>query len=282
MIFRPLLSVLFVVVFVVGTFATLLPAQSEEDQVVAIVDGAEIRMSEVQEALTFLPQQYKDAPFEGLFPYLVNRLVIMRLIANAGRAEGLANDETFQKRVAHAENRLLEQIMLERQVESALTEEALAVYYEKWAAQKESDEELQARHILVATEAEAVEIIVELSNGADFAELAKARSTGPSGPEGGYLGYFGKGQMVPEFEAASFALKPGEFSSQPVQTQFGFHVILVEDRRAVPVPPLDEVAAELRNEVRQEIEQAYVSKLKSAASVQTFNLDGSPANAAAQ
>jgi len=279
MIFRSLLSV---VVIVAGVFASLSVAQSAEDQVVAIVNGDEIRMSEVQEAVTFLPQQYKEAPFEGLYPYMVNRLVIMRLISNAGRAEGLADSESFQKRVAHAENRMLEQAMLDRQVEGALTEEALAVYYKQWAEKKQMDEEIQARHILLATEEEAMAAIAELVNGADFAELAKERSTGPSGPEGGYLGYFGKGQMVPEFEVAAFELKPGEFSPTPVQTQFGFHVILVEDRRPVPVPPLDEMAAELRNEVRSEIEQAYVKKLESAASVQTFNLDGSPTSAAAQ
>ncbi len=279
MIFRSLLSV---GVIVAGVFASQSVAQSAEDQVVAIVDGAEIRMSEVQEAVTFLPQQYQEAPFEGLYPYMVNRLVIMRLIANAGRAAGLADDENFKKRVAHAENRLLEQATLDQQVEGSLTDEALAVYYQQWAEKKQMDEEIQARHILLTTEEEAVAVIAELVNGADFAGLAKERSTGPSGPEGGYLGYFGKGQMVPEFEVAAFELKPGEFSRTPVQTQFGFHVILVEDRRPVPVPPLAEMAAELRKEVRSEIEQAYVQQLESAASIQTFNLDGSPANAAVQ
>ncbi len=273
MIFRPLLSV---ALFVIGIFAVLTSAQSAEDQVVAIVNGDEIRMSEVREAVTFLPQQYQDAPFEGLYPYIVNRLVIMRLVSNVGRAQGLADEESFKNRLAHTENRMLEQAMLDQQVQGALTEEALAEQYRRWASDKQTEEEIQARHILLATEEEARAVITELAGGADFAELAKERSTGPSGPEGGYLGYFGKGQMVPEFEAAAFAMKAGEFSSEPVQTQFGFHVILVEDRRAKPVPTLDEMAAELRNELRREIEQAYVETLQKEASVQTFNLDGSP------
>lgn len=272
MILRSLLSV---AVFMTGIFAALTSVQSAEDQVVAIVNGDEIRMSEVREAVTFLPPQYQEAPFEGLYPYIVNRLVIMRLIANAGRAQGLADEESFKKRMAHAENRMLEQAMLDQQVQEALTEEALAEQYEQWAATKQADEEINVRHILLATEEEAAAVIAELEAGADFTELAKERSTGPSGPKGGSLGYFGKGQMVPEFEAAAFQLNAGEFSREPVQTQFGFHVILVEDRRTMPVPSLDEMAEELRNKIRGEIEQAYVEKLQKEASVQAFNIDGS-------
>ncbi|NQV45006.1 MAG: peptidylprolyl isomerase [Rhodospirillales bacterium] len=273
MIFRPLLSV---IVLMTGIFTTVLPAHSAEDQVVAIVNGDEILMSEVREAIAYLPQQYQGAPFEGLYPHIVNRLVVMRLVANDGRTQGKGSDDSFKRKIEHAKNRLLEQIMLEQEISGKLTDAALQAHYDQWASGKQSDEEISARHILLTTEADAKDVIAELAKGADFAELAKQRSTGPSGPGGGSLGYFGKGQMVPEFESAAFALKAGEYSTDPVQTQFGFHVILVEDRRIAPVPALEDVAEELRNELRADIEGAYIGSLRDGATIQAFNMDGTP------
>jgi len=273
MIFRPLLSV---IVLMTGIFTTILPAHSAEDKAVAIVNGDEILMSEVREALAYLPQQYQSAPFEELYPHIVNRLVVMRLVANAGRAQGKNSDVSFQRKIKHAKNRLLEQIMLEQEITGKLTDAALQAHYDQWARGKQSDEEISARHILLTTEADAKDVTAELTEGADFAELAKQRSTGPSGPDGGYLGYFSKGQMVPEFEAAAFALKAGEFSTEPVQTQFGFHVILVEDRRIAPVPAFEDVAEEMRNELSAEIEGAYIESLRDRATIQAFNIDGTP------
>ncbi len=152
----------------------------------------------------------------------------------------------------------------------------MQTHYDQWASEKQSGEEISARHILLATEADAKDVITELTVGADFAELAKQRSTGPSGPDGGYLGYFGQGQMVPEFESAAFALKAGEYSTDPVQTQFGFHVILVEERRIAPVPALEVVAEELLNELRADIEATYIGSLRDRATIQAFNIDGTP------
>jgi len=209
-------------------------------------------------------------------------LVMMHLVANAGRSQGLDTDQAFQKRLAYAKNRMLEQAVLDQEVTAALTEEALQGHYDQWAAAKQAEEEVQARHILLATEDDAKAVIAELESGADFATLAKERSTGPSGPEGGSLGFFGRGQMVPEFENAAFGLTTGKFSSEPVQTQFGFHVILVEDRRAIAVPALEQIAAELRNELRREIEGAYIETLRNGATVETFGLDGAPAEGVAQ
>ncbi len=121
------------------------------------------------------------------------------------------------------------------------------------------EKQLKARHILVKTEDEAKEIIKELEGGADFAELAKAKSTGPSGTKGGDLGTFGKGQMVPEFEAAAFALEVGEFSKEPVKTQFGFHVIKVEDKLDQPLPTFEEAREQLRQLL---LTEAYADAVK--------------------
>ncbi len=277
MFFRSLLSALLIVT---GVAALSVPVSAEEDAVVAIVNGDKIYMSEVNEALSYLPQQYRDAPFEGLYPHLVNRLVIMRMAANEARAQGKDETDKFITKIEHAKNRLLEQIMLEEKITSAMSDERLNQAYAEFSEEKQSEFEVQARHILVETAEEAKGIIAELQGGADFAELAKARSTGPSGPEGGYLGYFGKGMMVPEFEQAAFALNAGEITQEPVMTQFGYHVILVEDKRQAFVPPLEDVAEELLKEIQQDIEAEFIDSLHQGAEIQTFKLDGSPADSA--
>ena len=275
MILRALLSA---IVLMTGIFTAILPARSAEDQVVAIVNGDEILMDEVHESIAYLPQQYQSVPFEELYPYIVDRLVVMRLLANEGRVQGKDQADSFLNKIEHAKNRLLEQIVLEQEISGKLTDDALKAYYEQWVVGKQSDEEVEARHILLTTEVEARDVIAELQKGADFAELAERRSIGPSGPDGGYLGYFAKGQMVPAFEAAAFALKAGEFSAEPVETQFGFHVILVESRRKISVPALEDVTDELRNELRADIEQRYIESLREGATIQSFNIDGSPAS----
>ena len=127
-----------------------------------------------------------------------------------------------------------------------------------------------------------MDVISQLEGGADFAELAKTHSTGPSGPNGGDLGYFTTGQMVPAFEQAAFALETGAFTKQPVKTQFGWHVIYLEDRRATPAPSLSEVEARLRDEMAREIEVDYIKTLTSDATVERFNMDGTPMEKLAQ
>ena len=115
-----------------------------------------------------------------------------------------------------------------------------------------------------------------LEGGAEFVELAKTRSKGPSGPSGGDLGFFGEGQMVPAFSEAAFSMKPGETTKEPVQTQFGWHVIKVEERRTTQPPKLDEVAQDLRQAVSREIGTAYLQDLRKSATIERFNMDGTP------
>ncbi|NJO38685.1 MAG: hypothetical protein HC871_15110, partial [Rhizobiales bacterium] len=122
-------------------------------------------------------------------------------------------------------------------------------------------EEVRARHILLASEDDAKAVIAELEGGADFSELAKEKSTGPSGPQGGDLGYFKKGQMVPEFGDAAFAMDVGSTSAAPVKTQFGFHVIKVEDKRKVE-PSFEETEPQIRQEVARAIVTALVEDLR--------------------
>ncbi|MEQ8666109.1 MAG: peptidylprolyl isomerase [Rhodospirillales bacterium] len=268
-----------VVVAATALMLTIGPNRAEEsvdDIVVATVNGAPVYLSEVEAVARGLPEQYRQLPMESLYPHLLDRLVRMHVLANEGRRLDLQETESFKLQLAAAERQILEQATVESMLDTRLTEEALLERYQAFAEEFEGQTEVHARHILVEDEATAVAIIAELDGGADFAELAKEKSTGPSGPSGGDLGYFGRGQMVQPFEAAAFALDAGQHSPSPVETQFGWHVIKVEETRATPVPPFTEIADQLRGELVRELEDSYVSELKSAAEIELFDPQGNP------
>ena len=148
--------------------------------------------------------------------------------------------------------------------------------YEAEAKKLANIEQIKARHILVKTEDGAKAIIAELKGGGDFAELAKKKSTGPSATDGGDLGFFGKGQMVPAFEKAAYALNAGAFSETPVKTQFGWHVIKVEERKKADIPSFEEMEPAIRDRLSQDAGSAYIMKLRKEAKITRFNADGSP------
>ncbi len=245
-----------------------------EDKVVATVNGNAVYMSEVVQAAAGLPAQYREAPMAALYPHLLERVIAMRLLAAEGERQELDQTEAFELQMEYAREQLLEQTVLTGVIDAALTDEALQARYQQFLSEQPGGEEIHARHILLETEEAAVELVTQLDGGADFAELAKTHSTGPSGPQGGDLGYFTLGQMVPAFEQAAFALDAGAYTATPVQTQFGWHLILVEDRRAIPPPALAQVEAQLRNEMAREIEVDYVKSMTADASVERFNMDG--------
>ncbi len=264
-------------VFFAGALACAAPfaAVAEGDPVVARVNGVEILRSDVEDARLRLPERFKDVPLEAVFGLLVNSLIDSKLVSGEARKVGLHNDAKVRKQMARIEEQVLERTFLSAYIEERITEEALSESYQKLIQETPRKEEVSARHILLETEAQAREVIKELEGGADFAELAKARSKGPSGVQGGDLGFFGEGQMVPAFSEAAFSLKPGEMTEEPVQTQFGWHVIKVDDRRTVEPPKREEVEDELRMALSREIGTAYLHDLRDSADVQRFNLDGS-------
>lgn len=252
------------------------------DPVVARVDGAEIRLSEVQEAMAGLPEEYRNAPPAMLFPLMVDQMVAQKAIVAAARAEGLANDPIIQRRMRRAEEVELQQAFIARAVAPLITDEALRVRYAAQAATRTGDEEVRARHILVPTEAEARAILAEARRpGVDFADLARRRGTGPGTQAGGDLGFFKREDMVPEFATAAFLLQPGQIAEAPVRSQFGWHVIKVEERRAAPPPSFEDARDTLRQQAVEETVGAVVERIRGAASIERFNIDGSPATPAA-
>ena len=245
------------------------------ETVVATVDGKDITLGHMILIRQSLPQQYAQLPDNVLFQGILDQLI--QQSALQGNYSG---DTTVRVRLAmeNEERALLAAEEVGELLETAVTDEAIQKAYDATYANAEGETEFKAAHILVETEEEAKAVAEEVKGGADFAEVAKAKSTGPSGPNGGALGWFGKGMMVPEFETAVMALEPGAVSD-PVQTQFGWHVIKLEETRVKEAPALDEVRGELKAKVEQEAVKAHIDALVEKANVDKSGAEGiDPAN----
>jgi peptidyl-prolyl cis-trans isomerase C len=243
------------------------PAPAADDQVAAVVNGEKIYRSEAMQVYAGLPEQYKQLPPEALYTQIVQRLVERKLLAQAAEKAGYADKPDVKRRIASDREQILQDAFLVNQVESQLTDARLKQAYEKKVAAASKELEVHARHVLLKSEADAKAVIAELDKGVDFATLAKTRSTGPTAANGGDLGFFTRDQMVKEFADAAFALKPGEYTRAPVHSQFGWHVIKVEGRRAAKVPSFEESKEELKNEAARTLVAEIVAKARSGAEV---------------
>jgi len=259
-----------------GASGAIYAQDSAADPVVAIVNGEDIHESELMEAAAALPAEYQT-DIESILPVLLDRLVDLKLVVDAGKADGLDQDEEVGKRVEQAETQIISQVYIERALADRMTDEALQARYDEMVAAMPSEQEVHARHILLESEEDAKAVIAELDNGADFVELAKERSTGPSAPQGGDLGYFSKGQMVAPFAEVAFVLEPGTYSEQPVETQFGWHVILVEDKRDQQPPSFEDLEPQIRNQVNAEGLEEVLGGLRDNAEIEILIADDAEA-----
>ena len=251
------------------------------DRVVAKVDGQEIRASDLADAAQALPEQFRGMPPQLLYPMLVDQLVDRRILVIAAHKQGIDQDPQVQKLIARATESTMQNALLSREIAPTLTEDAIKARYDREYAGKTGEEEVRARHILVKTEDEAKQVIADLKGGKDFAEEAKAMSTDTAAnAQGGDLGYFKRGDMLPEFAEAAFALQPGQITEAPVQTRFGWHVIKLEDRRNAPAPTLEEVHDDIRQQLIQEGVKRVLDAAREGIKVEKFAEDGSPAPAA--
>ncbi|HUN45552.1 MAG TPA: peptidylprolyl isomerase [Stellaceae bacterium] len=253
-------------------------APAQGDPVVARVNGSELHRSDVVAARQMLPPQVQQMPFEQVYPLLLDRMVTEMVVAQAGRKQKLADDPEVKKKMAQIQDQVIEEAYLNRYLKSTLTEDKIKARYAQFAKEQKPQEQVNARHILVKTEDEAKAVIAELKKGGDFAALAKQKSSDPGSKDnGGDLGWFGKDEMVPEFADAAFKLQKGQYTDTPVKTQFGYHIIKVEDRRTAPPPTLEEARPQLVAQLQRELYEAKIKELRSGAKIETFNLDGSKA-----
>ena len=238
------------------------------DFVVAIVNGTAITESGVKVFYTTLPPQYKKIPYQQIRDKLIQRIIEQTLIAEAAIKSKLHEDKLIRKRITIARRGVLNEAYLSRVMKRELSETKVREAYQKSIALQPKQTEIRARHILVKTKSEATKIISLLRNGADFIKLAKENSIGPSGKNGGDLGFFGKGQMVPPFSKAAFDLEKGQFTAEPVKTQFGFHIIKLMDRRIAGRDNYDQALSKIRNKLLDKIFDKSISVLRSKAKIE--------------
>ena len=247
-----------------------LPASAQDAAtVLARVGTTEITLGHAIAMRQALPQQFRAVPDATLFPAIVEQLIEQEVLAQAlsdqlSRAERVTLENETRAFIANA--------ALMAAARTAVTPESITAAYDAFAAEFAAGEpttEYNAAHILVRTREEIDTVVAELAGGRDFADVAAQYSLDGSAQQGGDLGWFGPGVMIAPFEAAVMALEPGQ-TSEPVETQFGWHVVLLKDTRLASVPALDEIRAELESEIQREAARALVARLRAAATVETL------------
>jgi peptidyl-prolyl cis-trans isomerase C len=254
---------------------TSAPRAEDADPVVARANGVDIRQSDLATAEEEVGANMPQMSPEQKRDYLVTYLADVIVLAQAAEQQKLADRADVKHRLQFERNKVLMETLLQQAGTAAVTDDAMHKVYDDAVKQMPSEQEVHARHILVPTEDEAKAIEDQLKKGADFATLAKEKSKDPGAADGGDLGYFTKDQMVPEFADAAFKLDKGQISD-PVHTQFGWHVIKVEDKRTKPTPTFDEVKGQLENYVAHRAQADLVSKLRSAANIERLDQPAKP------
>lgn len=247
-------------VFTIGTSL----AQTA-DTVVAELNGEPITFGEVAAFQQTIPNA-AGMETSQILPRLIEFYVDQQLIKQAAAGRGLENDPQVIEQLERLKDQMIQQAYLRDEIADRVTDDKIRATYDERVKDMEQETEIRARHILVKTQDEAEAIRREIADGAKFEDVAREKSTGPSGPQGGDLGYFVAGTMVPEFSEAAFAMEPGDVSD-PVQTDFGWHVIKVEDRRMKPLPTYEELLPQIRDELSNEAVDLIMTELRGRATI---------------
>ena len=246
-------------------------AQAQSDKVVAKVAGVEIRESDLAMAEEDMGQQVQQLEGAAKRDALVAYVADVILAAKAAEAKMVTDQREFKNRIAFIRNKLAMEMLLVQEGKAAVTDAAMRKVYDEAVKQQGAEQEVRARHILVPSEAEAKAILVEIKKGTDFAEMAKQKSKDPgAAAEGGDLGYFTKDQMVPEFAEQAFKMNKGDVSD-PVKSQFGWHIIKVEDKRSKPAPAFEAVKEQVEQFVTRRAQAEYITKLREGSKVERLD-----------
>src|SRR5712692_909505 len=240
---------------------------SASDAVVARVNGVDIKQSDLVLAEEDVGADIQAASPEAKRDHLISYLADIIMVTQAADSKKVADNPDFKRRLAFLRNKLLMGFELQEEAKSAISDEALHQTYDDAVKSTGGQEEVRARHILVENEDEAKAILDQLKGGGDFAALAKEKSKDPGAADGGDLGYFTKDQMVPEFADVAFKMYPGQLSN-PVKTQFGWHIIKVEDKRQRPVPELANIKEQIDAYLVRRAQSEYVATLRQTAKVE--------------
>jgi peptidyl-prolyl cis-trans isomerase C len=256
--------------------------QPDPDTVVVTVDGVPITAGDLALAVAEFADQLGQVPPDRRDSAVLDLVINMRLASKAAEGSGLDKEPNVLRRLGLARDRTLYSEYLRQKFVASVTEEAVRARFDEEMADYVPGEEIHARHILVSLDQEelAKQIIAELDAGGDFAKIAEEHSQDPgSGTSGGDLGWFGRGQMVKPFEDAAFALRPGEYTKTPVKTDFGWHVILVEERRPETPPTFEAEAPRIEQQLVRETFDREINALRGAATIEFATPPGAPAPA---
>jgi len=241
------------------------------DTVVATVNGENITFGEIAEFQKTLPSA-AELDTKDILPQILNFYIDQKLVVTAAEGRGLENDPQVRAQLERLKNEMVRQAYLRDEIRDRVTPDLIEATYNKQMETTVQEPEVKARHILVETQDEAEALLRDISDGADFAALAEEKSTGPSGPQGGDLGWFTAGVMVPEFSEAAFALQPGEVTPAPVKTDFGWHVIKVEDSRLKPLPTIEEMLPQIRDELTEKAVDSVMTELRGRSAISIIPL----------
>ena len=255
-------TIVFVAIFVNFT------GYAQNAPIVAQVNQETISLETLIHAINDLPKEIQSQPFLNYYEDLLERVIDVKLIAQEAKKINLLDDASVKAAIEFVTEKILMQAYLAKYAQENITEESLKNSYQNYIADVTSREEIKASHILLDTEEDAILIIKQLNNGESFEELAKIKSKGPSGPSGGDLGWFGRGQMVPAFEKQAFSLAPEEMSQNPVQTQFGWHVIKVFEKRIPEAPSFESIKVKLIQDNERRLISKRIQELRKVASIE--------------
>ena len=257
------------------------PEINPGNPVVAKIGDEEIMRLDVLNFITQLPPNIRQLPIDQLFPLAQEQVINAKIVEMNIDTDSVEQDEEVQQRIEQAKEQIIRAAYLEQQVAQKMTDKRLKQAYDEFIKEQPDVQEAKAAHILVEDEETANDIIAKLKADGDFAELAQEYSTDNTADRGGDLGYFAKGDVVPEFAEAAFALKEGSITQEPVQTQFGYHVIKLEEKRERPKPTFEEAKQFLQNDVQRQLLEEMMSDWREDASIEKYDINGNAIEPAA-
>lgn len=260
-----------ILAFLLFSIMFLKATQAQNIPIVANVNNEDISLETMIHAMNELPPEIQSQPFMSYYEDLLERVIDIKLFAQEGKKMKLDEEPSVRAAIDFVIEKVLMQAFLSKYVQENIKEENLKASYNNFIADETSREEIKASHILMDTENEAIDVINMLNDGDDFAELAKSKSTGPSGPSGGDLGWFKRGQMVPPFEKAAFSLNKNEITQRPVQTQFGWHVIKIFDKRIPEAPSYESMKSKLIQDLERKIVSKKIQDLRNDALIEKLS-----------
>ena len=269
MYLRKIVSSIFA--FLLFSIIFLKATQAQNIPIVANVNNEDISLETMIHAMNDLPPEIQSQPFMSYYEDLLERVIDIKLFAQEGKKMKLDEEPSVRAAIDFVIEKVLMQAFLSKYVQENIKEENIKASYNNFIADETSREEIKASHILIDTESEAIDVINMLNDGDDFAELAKNKSTGPSGPSGGDLGWFKRGQMVPPFEKAAFSINRNEISQRPVQTQFGWHVIKIFDKRIPEAPSYESMKSKLIQDLERKIVSKKIQDLRNDALIEKLS-----------